>query len=287
MLEAKMSGMFGRRSLGGALAATVVAMLAPPLAAGSVTIGQAPPSAGVPNPLECGPFPAPGADLVQVASVTGNPYAVPPGGGVITSWRSMSSTAPLAQRLRLFSGNAAAVEPLAESRLESVGPGGPTDFLTRLAARGGELLGTTVVSPGTVQCANESAPAGNDVGVAQPPQPLGQTEAIVFLAANSLLNLSAVLEPDADADGFGDETQDAFIATGPKRKTTKTKAKFTFTGAASYECKLDRKAFKSCVSPHKLKRLKPGKHKLTVHAIVPTGEISPDVKHRWKVLPAD
>ncbi len=281
-----MTELFGRRPIGCVLAVASLAMLAPSVAAGAVTVGQAPPSAGI--PLVCGPVAEDQSslDMVQIGSVTGNTYVVPAGGGVITSWVSMSSGEALAQRLRLFSGNAAAVQPLAESKLEAVGPGGPHTFVTRLPAQGGELLGSTLAAGGTFYCANEQAAAGDQVAVANT-LGLGQTEAVLLATENTLLNLSANLEPDADDDGFGDETQDAFITKGPKKKTTKSKAKFTFTGAASYECKLDRKAFKPCVSPHKVRRLKPGKHKLTVHAIVPTGEISPDVKHRWKVLPAD
>ena len=266
-------------------AATALVVAHTPTASAAVTVGQAPPSGGV--PLVCGPFTeGVGIDMVQVGSVTGNPYVVPAGGGVITSWQSMSSDNLLAQRLRLFSGNAAAVQPLAESRLESVGPGGPHTFYIRLTARGGELLGSSVAGQGTFNCANEQTAAEDVIAVAET-QALGQTETVIASTTNSLLNLSAVLEPDADGDGLGDETQDALITKKPKKRTTKVKAKFAFAGAAAFECKVDRKAFKPCGPSLTVKKLKPGKHKLTVHALVPTGEVSPDAKHRWRVLRED
>ncbi len=60
---------------------------------------------------------------------------------------------------------------------------------------------------------------------------------------------------------------------GPRAVTKPTKAKFTFsstTAGATFQCKVDSKAWKACGSPYKVatKKLKPGKHKLIVRAVV-------------------
>lgn len=77
------------------------------------------------------------------------------------------------------------------------------------------------------------------------------------------------------------------IGKGPKKKTKKRKAKFTFSSddpAASFQCKLDRKSFAACSSPKKVK-VKPGKHKFAVEAIDAAGNIDASAaKFAWKVL---
>jgi Ca2+-binding RTX toxin-like protein len=60
---------------------------------------------------------------------------------------------------------------------------------------------------------------------------------------------------------------------GPKAVTKPAKAKFTFsstTAGATFQCKVDAKAWKTCASPYKVatKKLTPGKHKLFVRAVV-------------------
>jgi hypothetical protein len=67
---------------------------------------------------------------------------------------------------------------------------------------------------------------------------------------------------------------------GPKKVAKGAKAKFTFTSpvaGASFECQVDKGAFKSCRSPFKLatKKLKVGKHKLLVRAVQPAGNADP------------
>ncbi|MCW2832705.1 MAG: hypothetical protein JWN68_658 [Nocardioides sp.] len=60
---------------------------------------------------------------------------------------------------------------------------------------------------------------------------------------------------------------------GPKAVTKPAKAKFTFSSAtagATFQCKVDAKAWTTCASPYKVatKRLKPGKHTVSVRAVL-------------------
>jgi hypothetical protein len=102
-------------------------------------------------------------------------------------------------------------------------------------------------------------------------------------------NISAVLEPDADNDGYGDVSQDACpqsaqtqvacpapettVTKKPKRVRANPRIKVRFTSSipgSSFECSLDGRRFKPCTSPYK-KRLKAGPHRLRVRAVSPVG----------------
>lgn len=87
--------------------------------------------------------------------------------------------------------------------------------------------------------------------------------------------------------GGGADKPQTEIDKGPKRRTTKATAKFRFSSPAAdadFECSLDGKRFKSCSSPLKLKRLKPGKHALEVRAVVGAAVDASPAAYRWKVL---
>jgi hypothetical protein len=77
------------------------------------------------------------------------------------------------------------------------------------------------------------------------------------------------------------------IGTGPKKKTTSTKATVAFSSeaGAAFTCQLDKKQAAACTSPFKVKKLKPGKHKLTVTAKDAAGNADPSpAVFKWKVL---
>jgi hypothetical protein len=73
----------------------------------------------------------------------------------------------------------------------------------------------------------------------------------------------------------------------PPRKSAIRKATFAFGSdqpGSRFECKLDRKAFKPCRSPLRLKGLKPGRHTFRVRAVGPTGIADPTpASFLWKV----
>jgi subtilisin-like proprotein convertase family protein len=86
--------------------------------------------------------------------------------------------------------------------------------------------------------------------------------------------------------GFNGNSAPDTILTKKPRSSTKTSAKVTFTSteASTFECKLDKKKWKSCTSPFKVRHLKVGKHKLQVRATDLAGlvDASP-AKVTWKV----
>jgi hypothetical protein len=91
------------------------------------------------------------------------------------------------------------------------------------------------------------------------------------------------------AKGKKDKTPpDTRITKGPPGRTHKRTVKFKFTSTeanSTFQCKLDRKPFKTCRSPKKYKRLKPGKHAFKVRAIDPAGNVDPTpAVRRFKVL---
>jgi hypothetical protein len=77
------------------------------------------------------------------------------------------------------------------------------------------------------------------------------------------------------------------ILKGPKHKTTKRTAKFKFRSnepASTFKCKLDRKRFKPCSSPKRLKHLKKGKHVFQVVATDRVGNTdATPAKKTWKI----
>lgn len=264
------------------LAAMVV--LAPFTAASTAnaatTIGQSPPSAGTPLVCDSGALLI---DAIQLGSATGNPYVVPPGGGVITRWRTALSTGTMAMKLRVFTGNSLAVQPVGESALVTVAPGGPREFFTRVPSNGGEMLGFTFAGGGA-GCVNEGTPADADLIGSVVSGPIGGSEALAgSTSITQLLNIAADLEPDADRDGFGDESQDATITRSPSRRTSSANAKFRFVGSVSFQCKLDGGRFRPCTSPKRYRRLDSGRHRFQVRAVTPTNELSPAERFSWRV----
>lgn len=87
--------------------------------------------------------------------------------------------------------------------------------------------------------------------------------------------------------GGGGGGPDTDIDKGPKKRTSKTSAKFNFSSSddsADFECSLDGKKFKSCESPLKLKKLKAGKHFFEVRAVVGGTEDDSPASYKWKVV---
>ena len=88
------------------------------------------------------------------------------------------------------------------------------------------------------------------------------------------------------ATGLGDEVSPVVtIDKGPRKQSNKVTAKFKFSAdeAATFECSLDGKEFKPCLSPYETKRLRARRHTFEVIAIDAAGNRSGVAIYKWKV----
>jgi hypothetical protein len=97
--------------------------------------------------------------------------------------------------------------------------------------------------------------------------------------------VAAIAAPIPPGDGDPPET---VIKKKPRKKSTDRTPTFKFTSdepGSSFQCKLDRRAFAGCGSKTTF-RVRPGKHKLLVQSVDPTGNIDPTpAAFRFKILP--
>jgi hypothetical protein len=289
------------------LFAGTAAMLAAAPAWGATTIG-----ATDPGPHNCGED---AASSIQIANAAASPsYGVPPGPGVITSWQHDAATTTVTEnptgidvRLKVFRlVGGLTYLTVGHSAVQTITSPGLQTFQTRIPVQGGDRLGFSQLELGRTRCTH-------GMGEALPDDQFGGNTANVDPAVGSdisfmsggtpiRLNVSATVEPDADEDGFGDETQDACPSEGdtqgacvppettitrrPKDRSKKKKATFEFASSeagSSFLCSIDGRAFATCASPHVIKVGK-GRHELQVQAVDPGGtpDPSPDAD-TWKV----
>ena len=177
-----------------------------PTAFGAVTIGQLAPSSPASETSA-------DTDRAQPSVVSGNSYVVPATGGVttwvLTSW-SHNAAADIGQELTMKVFRKVA-DPLTYTVVGHDGPRSLTPsivntFETSIPVRAGDVLGNNSKSP--VDNASYFPAPGESFIDLQPGLADGQMGTFVLKADPLRLNISAVLEPDADQDGFGDETQD-------------------------------------------------------------------------------
>jgi hypothetical protein len=273
-----------------------VALIVPSAAPAATVIGQTDADVATPPASQCFSI-NPGAfiDGAQDATLPPNIYAVP-GPGVITSWSTLADTAPAASdqgdslAMRVYSRGAGNVlTPIAESGPITLQVPFLHNTPARIPVHGGEIIGLRIAGygpDGVSACRRAGAPLNNPgdrVLAAFPAVPVGQPALYTLNAVQTRLDVSAVLEPDADGDGFGDETQDVSIVSVPKKKTKKKKAVFGLAGAGTIQCRLDKQAFTPCATGITFKKLKPRKHTFRVITTGPTGETTPEIAFSWRV----
>jgi Ca2+-binding RTX toxin-like protein len=197
-------GFVRRFSLASLLAAALIATNSSPAGA-AVTVG----STFTPT----GDFG--GAGVLIQSSSPANSYTVPTN-GVITSWSfeaaSGVTTPPLKLKIvRPAGGND--FTTIGDTQLETPTPGELDTWSTRISVMAGDLLATYYSNTtfgfrftltGSGYNAHEVAGPPGDPGVDPPPG----TTLSYSPVSDIQVDVSAVLEPDADQDGFGDETQD-------------------------------------------------------------------------------
>ncbi len=267
-------------------------------------------------------------DLPEESRAAGG--AVAPSAGVLTSWRvkagdSGAGTLERKLRLRVIRGNTG----VGTGALESLPlPAGIYEYATRLPVATGDRLGLDFPDA----AGGEPIPviaAKLDLPLDYWNPPLGEGVDTLPNSPQPSMELlvQATLEPDADGDGFGDETQDKCldvagpvdgclaakdgppapggggatppptepvppntkIRKGPKGKIGSTKAIFRFSATATssrFQCKLDKKRWKSCKSPRVYRGLKEGRHRFRVRAVAPDGSTdATPAKRAFRVEP--
>ena len=230
--------------------------------------------------------------------------------GVLVRWRIQTATATATWRLRVVrqvSSGPALFTAAGTGAAETVMPGAERTFSTRLPISAGDLIGVDGPPSATAPLAYRSL-AGGTFGRWNPPLIDGESpgRATTGSGGGFVGLYNADLEPDADGDGFGDETQDecptdastqaecmppeTTITRAPKdklkaKKKTK-KATFEFTSSepgSSFECSLDGGAFAPCASPDTIK-VKKGKHTFAVRATDQAGNVDASpASDDWKV----
>ncbi|HET7443435.1 MAG TPA: hypothetical protein VFJ57_02110 [Solirubrobacterales bacterium] len=147
------------------------------------------------------------AQTVVPAGTT--PYTVPAGGGVITSWQTTTAADSGTAKLKVLrpTGAAGQFTVVAEDGPRPVLAGtSPTFTGVRIPVQGGDTIG--LVGQG-VNCLALLIGMPYRLATFNPTDPsLGGSAAVKTNEWEWGLDLRATVEPDADGDGFGDETQD-------------------------------------------------------------------------------
>jgi hypothetical protein len=256
--------------------------VATPKAATSTTIGQTGAGAG------CGPL---SLTTIQTATAGSPVYTTP--AGVITSFSHQGNATPGQVQAVLYGpetspGNRTLV---AKSAKAMSAANVLSTFPTRVPVTGGLTLGLWAQS-GSMACTFPAA-VGDQVQSALEDPDVSPAFVSIGGSPSARVNVSAVVESDADGDGYGDVSQDlcpqsklsqaacpapdTTVTKAPAKRTTKRQATIKFTSnvpGSTFTCAVDGKAAKPCTSPFK-KRFKYGKHTVVITATSPVGLVDP------------
>jgi hypothetical protein len=186
-----------RKHLAAVASVSIVAAVGgPSVASASVTIGGDMAAAG--TPIECGAAACEVAQLALAGAQTQVPFD-----GVVVRWRVNGASGPLALRvLRPVGFHHTFVST---SALGTPASTGVATFTTRQSIRAGDHVGIEV-GPASQVSLTQPSPMGG-TAAAWLATPDGSTAAPVA-TVDGVFAYNADVEPDADGDGFGDETQD-------------------------------------------------------------------------------
>jgi hypothetical protein len=233
------------------------------------------------TPATCGV-----AVTLFMSAEVGPPSFTIPSNGVLTSWSNNANATPGSARLVVVgpSPTAGHRTVLATSALQPVTASTLNTFPTRIPVAAGSAIAIQTTMAG-MSCAQVTVPGDTIAGAPSPYDPTTNLDLPNTSSQNGVrINLSAVLEPDVDGDGYGDVTQDACSVSAqtqaacPVPDTTITKrpaktghsrfitVKFKSTiPGSTFKCSIDGKRFKPCSSPFD-KRLGLGHHKVKIQA---------------------
>lgn len=270
-----------------ALTASLTLALAGPAGA-ATTLGQSGPGIQANSCVN-------GSEFIQRSRTDGTSYAAPTD-GVLTSWTFQSGSELTQLTLRVYRGQTNTYTTVAEhAPLEAFLPHTARTIPTRLAVRSGDLIGARVTRGG---CLIPSGSQG-DVVLFNPGSPtaVGASTGYSNGPGNFVLPVAARFEPDADRDGYGDESQDLCPQSAKtqaacpapetrvrRAKTEATRTRIPFSSSiqgSTFACSLDGRKAKKCHAPATYRCLAPGRHSLSVVATSPLGIADPTPATRW------
>ncbi|MGZ5376093.1 MAG: hypothetical protein ACXWEF_06550 [Solirubrobacterales bacterium] len=188
----------------GATTALALTLLAAPEADGAVSVGQTAPG----STQLCGT-----GNSAQSAEA-GPPSYVIPSPGVITAWQHKAHANGGDGRLLVWDGPPVSPLTLAgRSGVEVFTAGQLRSYPTRVPVSAGDVLGLRVHS---MNAGCTFLTGAGDTAIARGGAPdiaPGESMTTTSTLPTQRVNVSATLEPDADLDGFGDETQDKCVGT--------------------------------------------------------------------------
>jgi hypothetical protein len=276
---------YPRRKLRVAIfAALIIVAALPSSAAGATRIGDTFPTVNY-----CDPF----FTNLQSGSPVGQ-YDVP-SPGVITSWSYQADASPPQVRFKVaHAAGGNNFQIVGQSDLITPAPGALHTSPIRLSVNAGDFLGLYATN-------GECGRSGPSYAMHYRPSDIGIGVSPYSGPSASQLNIAAVLEPDCDNDGFGDETQDQDIVACPpgptatiteappdkvKTKKKRVSVKVGFAAdepGASFNCVLDGKhEFKTCTSPLTVS-VKKGEHAFSVTATDAGGNTGAAATDSFKV----
>ena len=145
------------------------------------------------------------ANSTRLQSTSPSGQYAAPSAGVITSWSYQADGAP--PQLKFKVGRRSGGDDftmIGESVLVTPAPGVLNSYPVQIPVQAGDIIGLYTATPGG--CVRNATGYGYHRlgGDVMPP-----TTATFIESVDQQLDVSAILEPDCDGDGFGDETQDA------------------------------------------------------------------------------
>jgi uncharacterized repeat protein (TIGR01451 family) len=144
------------------------------------------------------------ATVVQTGVGSGVGYSVP-SDGVITSWSFQADAEGASVRLKAARRNGdGTFSIVGESEFQTASSNQLQSFPARVPVKAGDVIGTAAASGKSVAYTGAT---DDQVALSPGDQPAGATGNYSNVQGIRV-NVTASIEPDVDADGFGDETQD-------------------------------------------------------------------------------